>query len=114
MANINPNEYRDLLRHFEECRPFFQAIGNETRSAIVMDLIMAGEEGHRVGVICDAVHLSRPAVSHQLKILKEAGVVQMREEGTKNYYYLCIGDHIPKLRAASEALDLFVKTYYNM
>lgn len=43
MANINPNEYRDLLRHFEECRAFFQAIGNETRSAIAMDLIMAGE-----------------------------------------------------------------------
>lgn len=114
MANINPNEYRDLLRHFEECRAFFQAIGNETRSAIVMDLIMAGEEGHRVGVICDAVHLSRPAVSHQLKILKEAGVVKMREEGTKNYYYLCIGEHIPKLRAASEVLDSFVSKNYDL
>lgn len=33
-------------------------------------------------------HLSRPAVSHHLKILKEAEIVNLRREGTKNYYYL--------------------------
>ena len=32
--------------------------------------------------------LSRPAVSHHLKLLKDAGVVKVRREGTRNYYYL--------------------------
>jgi len=32
-------------------------------------------------------HLSRPAVSHHLQILKDAGILKMRREGTKNYYY---------------------------
>ena len=46
------------------------------------------EGGTRVGAITEKTHLSRPAVSHHIKILKDAGVVEMRKEGTKNYYYL--------------------------
>lgn len=42
----------------------------------------------RVEAITEKTHLSRPAVSHHIKILKDAGVVGMRKEGTKNYYYL--------------------------
>lgn len=45
------------------------------------------ESGTRVGAITEKTHLSRPAVSHHIKILKDAGVVGMRKEGTKNYYY---------------------------
>ena len=41
-----------------------------------------------MGAITEKTHLSRPAVSHHIKILKDAGVVGMRKEGTKNYYYL--------------------------
>ncbi|CAI3251434.1 zinc-binding dehydrogenase [Enterococcus cecorum] len=41
-----------------------------------------------MGAITEKTHLSRPAVSHHIKILKDAGVVEMRKEGTKNYYYL--------------------------
>lgn len=44
--------------------------------------------GIRVGEIAKKTHLTRPSVSHHLKILKEAGIVTMRKEGTKNYYYL--------------------------
>ena len=33
---------------------------------------------------------TRPSVSHHLQILKEAGIVAMRKEGTKNYYYLSV------------------------
>ena len=44
--------------------------------------------GARVGEITQKTHLSRPAVSHHLKILKDAGIIKMRRQGTKNYYYL--------------------------
>ncbi len=32
-------------------------------------------------------NLSRAAVSHYLQILKDAGILKMRRECTKNYYY---------------------------
>lgn len=43
--------------------------------------------GVRVGAITEMTNLSRPAVSHHLSILKDAGLVKLRREGTKNYYY---------------------------
>lgn len=45
-------------------------------------------EGLRVTDLTDITQLSRPAVSHHLNILKQAGMVATRPEGTKNYYYL--------------------------
>ncbi len=40
-----------------------------------------------MGEITEKTHLSRSAVSHHQKILKDAGIIQVRHEGTKNYYF---------------------------
>lgn len=40
-----------------------------------------------MGEITAKTHLSRPAVSHHLQILKDAGLIKMRREGTKHFYY---------------------------
>ena len=42
--------------------------------------------GLNVNEITRRTSLSRPAISHHLKILKEAGIVGVRQEGTANYY----------------------------
>ena len=44
--------------------------------------------GIRVGEITKRTNLSRPAVSHHLKLLRDSGIVKVRREGTRNYYYL--------------------------
>lgn len=47
-------------------------------------MMQMGEcNGVRVGAITKKTNLSRPAVSHHLGILKDAGLVKMRREGTK-------------------------------
>lgn len=46
------------------------------------------------GDITEKTHLSRPAVSHHLQILKEAGIINMYREGTKNYYYVSADETI--------------------
>lgn len=38
----------------------------------------------RVGEIANAIHLTRPSVSHHLQILLAAGVVRVRKEKTMN------------------------------
>jgi len=45
-------------------------------------------EGARVTALTRMTHLSRPAVSHHMQILKDAGLVKSRKEGTFVYYYL--------------------------
>jgi len=41
-----------------------------------------------VGEIAHGLPVSRPAVSQHLKVLKEAGLVTDRAEGTRRVYYL--------------------------
>ena len=54
----------------------------------MLEMIRIGNcNGVRVGEITQATNLSRPTVSHHIRVLKEAGVVKVRREGTKNYYY---------------------------
>ena len=41
-----------------------------------------------VGAIAKGMPVSRPAVSQHLKVLKEAGLVRDRPEGTQRVYYI--------------------------
>ncbi|MEE0434631.1 MAG: metalloregulator ArsR/SmtB family transcription factor [Peptococcaceae bacterium] len=81
---------KEIITGFQKCRKAFTAIGDETRQLILLVLLESDLSGIRVGEIAQKTHLTRPTVSHHLQILKEANVVAMRKEGTKNYYYLSV------------------------
>ena len=48
------------------------------------------------------LHVSRPAVSQHLRVLKEAGLVRHRQEGTRHYYSVD-GDALVELREYFES-----------
>ena len=77
-----------LKKRFLDCQKIICAIGDETRQAIIITLLEGEWNGMRVGEITSRTHLSRPAVSHHLKILLDAGVISLRREGTMNFYSL--------------------------
>ena len=81
-----------ITKGFDSCRAAFTAIGDETRQVILLILIQSDLSGIRVGEIAQKAHLTRPSVSHHLQILKEAGIVNMRKECTKNFYYIRADD----------------------
>lgn len=81
-----------IVEGFRECTNAFTAIGDETRQLILLVLLESDLSGIRVGEIAQKAHLTRPSVSHHLQILKEAGIVAMRQEGTKNFYYLSVDE----------------------
>ena len=85
-----------LAKEFKQSQKAFIALGDETRQHILMALLESDNHGIRVGEITKKTHLSRPAVSHHLKILKEAGIISMHREGTKNYYYVSTNETIWK------------------
>ena len=81
-------EIRQLAREFEGCRKILLALGDENRQHLMLEMMRMNHcEGVRVGTIAEKTSLSRPAVSHHIQILKDAGILKMRREGTKNYYY---------------------------
>lgn len=86
---MNQEIAADIAKEFKNNQKVLVAIGDETRQAILKTLIEGPQNpGMRVGEIRLNTHLSRPAVSHHLKILKDAQIVSVRKEGTINYYRL--------------------------
>jgi DNA-binding transcriptional ArsR family regulator len=60
-----------------------QALGDPTRRAVLEEL----RRGPRaVGEIARRLPVSRPAVSQHLRVLKEAGLVTERQNGTRRLY----------------------------
>ena len=74
------------------------ALGDPTRRA-VFELL--GDGPRAVGEIASQLPVTRPAVSQHLKVLKEAGLVIDRPDGTRRLYELN-PDGIGALRAYFE------------
>ncbi len=87
IADANQKTAR-LTKGFLSCSKILTAIGDETRQHLILEMLKIGNcNGVRVCEITEKTNLSRPAVSHHLQIMKDAGLVKVRKEGTKNYYY---------------------------
>lgn len=84
----NRREISALADEFGSVQKVLVALGDENRQHLILEMMQMGDcSSVRVGDITAKTHLSRPAVSHHLQILKDAGIVKMRREGTRNYYY---------------------------
>ncbi len=59
------------------------ALGDATRRAIFERLARGPRS---VAELANGLPVTRPAVSQHLKVLKEARLVRVRSEGTRNYY----------------------------
>ena len=83
----------------EDLAATFKALADPTRVAIVNRLGSAREV-----CVCDltaAFELSQPTISHHLRVLREAGLVESEGRGTWAYYRL-VPEAIERLR------DVFV------
>ena len=78
----------EIAKGFKKYQKVFVALDDETRQSIIFALLENEQTGMRVPEITAKTHLSRPAVSHHLQILKDAGLVGMHRVSTMNYYYI--------------------------
>ncbi len=86
--NSGDKELETLAKEIQRSQKILIALGDEMRQHLILVMMQSGScSGMRVNDIAKNTSLSRPAVSHHLQILKDAGIVKMRKEGTKNYYY---------------------------
>ncbi len=75
----------------------FKALADPTRVAIINCLSVADEVC--VCSLTDTFDLSQPTVSHHLKVLREAGLVESSRRGTWAYYRL-VPEAVAALRGA--------------
>ena len=71
---------------FTRATPLFFALGEPAQRRII--LLLAEVEALNVGELTALLPLSRPAISHHLKVLKQAGLLTVVQRGTENRYSL--------------------------
>lgn len=103
-------EIDQLSREFERGQKLLLALGDENRQHLLLEMMrMEHCTGARVGEIAAKTNLSRPAVSHHIQILKDAGFLKMRREGTMHFYYFdenaAALDQLLQLLAHAKALS---------
>ncbi|GGE67942.1 ArsR/SmtB family transcription factor [Priestia taiwanensis] len=87
------DEVRDVLHQLQ---PSFQALGDPVRQQIVSLLI--DKESLNVTQIAEHIPMSRPTVSHHLKILRQARLLDVQKKGTEMYYRLAFVEAIGLLK----------------
>ncbi|HEY8424487.1 MAG TPA: metalloregulator ArsR/SmtB family transcription factor [Limnochordales bacterium] len=87
---------QDLMR-------MLQAVGDPIRMQLVF---LVGSRGPmNVTDITSQFKLSRPAISHHLKVLKDAGVLTGEKRGKEVYYRLNRHRAVDALRSLADAIE---------
>lgn len=65
----------------------FEALSDDTRRRILVHLLELDDESN-VGQLVEALEMSQPTISKHLKVLRDSGLVTVREEGQRRFYRL--------------------------
>ena len=109
---MNPKhdeQIENIKKEFQNSRKILNAVSDENRQKILlvlMDNCVGG--GVRVCDIAKSVNLSRPAVSHHLRLLMDENIVSVQKSGTKNYYHITGGSEILKLKNLIKCIEKFM------
>jgi DNA-binding transcriptional ArsR family regulator len=93
----------DVLASFRACAPVFNALGDKFRQDLVM--LLAQDERLNVNQIAARMPLSRPAISHHLKVLLHAGLVELERVSRENFYRLTLDASLADLRRLVEQAE---------
>ncbi|GBG07110.1 transcriptional regulator [Paenibacillus agaridevorans] len=90
-------EYEQMVQQFKNYVPLLDALKDEKRHAIIL-LLAQHKSGLNVNTIAEHIQLSRPAISHHLKVLRQAGFVDYDKRNVENYYVLTIRKPLEQLK----------------
>lgn len=88
---------------FQKTLPMFSALGDETRQQLM--ILMIEPQPKTVQQLSEHLKLSRPAISHHIKILKDAGLIEEVRQGTKRYYHPVPGEYLRDMRQLLHEID---------
>jgi len=87
----------------EDVIRLFTGLGDVMRLDIIF--LLGEHERLNVGEIAAHFQLSRPAISHHLKVLKDARILKSQKSATEVYYWLDIASLSERLRAILTLLE---------
>ncbi|MGB7999729.1 MAG: metalloregulator ArsR/SmtB family transcription factor [Anaerobacillus sp.] len=97
------SEHQEAIQLFRKSTPIFQALGDPYRQDIIM--LLSEHDSLSVNEITEQSILSRPAISHHLKILREVGLVSVEQKGTTRFYSLQLEDSVTTLKKLLDKVE---------
>lgn len=88
---------------FKRGMPIFAIFQDENRQRII--LLLCKNKEMTVNQITDQLDLSRPAVSHHLKIMLDAGVIAVNKVGKERFYKITLEDTVQLLKDLTVSLE---------
>lgn len=95
-----PQQIMSLMR---QCIPIFTVLSDENRHKILQLLLENGKMN--VNDITEHLHLSRPAVSHHLKIMLQAHAISVEQIGKERFYSIAMADAITQLKQLPDLME---------
>lgn len=84
---MNKEILNRLMKNIEKSQGILTALGNEKRQEILIIMLKQGcNNAITVSELTKYIDMSRPALSHQLKILLDLNILLMEKKGTYSYY----------------------------
>ncbi|GEM_PF-739506 len=98
---------KQAIETFRRYQPVFNALGDPTRQQIMF--MLADNIPLSVAELAAKTELSRPAVSHHLKILSEAKLIRAERVGVRLYYKPMFQTPLAMAQDFSKVLGKMVK-----
>lgn len=95
------------LEIFKKGIPIFTILQDENRQQILVMLCKTNRM--TVNQITEKLSLSRPAVSHHLKLMLNAGILSVSQSGTERYYSADMTSTLTLLKALTQSLEADTK-----
>jgi DNA-binding transcriptional ArsR family regulator len=106
MSSNTFTEQGQLERTFsypEDSLRLLAGVRDPVRMEII--LLLGKDSPMNVGEIASQFRISRPAISHHLKVLKDAGIVQSEKTGQEVYYRLDRARIVAGLRLIADVIE---------
>ena len=88
---------------FKKSIPIFNMLQDENRQQIL--LMLCKNDRMTVNQIAEKLSLSRPAVSHHLKLMLDAGILSVSQVGTERYYSSDLTGAVELLKELTRSLE---------
>lgn len=98
---------KQTMIYMKKCAPIFAMLQDERRQEITQLLFENREMS--VTELTEKLSLSRPAVSHHLKLLLDAELVTVRQEGKERYYRVSLETALAHLKNLTASIERDMK-----
>ena len=98
---------KQTMFYMKKCAPIFSMLQDERRQEITQLLFENRELS--VTELTENLSLSRPAVSHHLKLLLDTELVTVRQEGKERYYRMNLRPALTYLKNLTDSIESDIK-----